>query len=143
MTIPQACEQLSLGEARFHELRTEWLQAAAAALEPKPLGRPTQTTPEERDEMKRLRERADAVADVVALIGTLLLGLDHGNLLYNRMALMDTPAAFLMVSAFYAFVRSQEETKEGGGAKAGARWAVVCGAMLGLTYATRGITRWC
>lgn len=59
LTIPQACEQLSLGEARFHELRTEWLQAAAAALEPKPPGRPAQITPQDRDEMKRLRERAE------------------------------------------------------------------------------------
>lgn len=59
LTIPQACQQLNLSEARFHELRSEWLQSAAQALEPKPLGRPTQTTPQEQAEIKRLRERAE------------------------------------------------------------------------------------
>lgn len=59
LTIPQACAQLHLGEARFHELRTQWLQSAAAALEPKPPGRPAQTTPQEHAEIQRLRERAE------------------------------------------------------------------------------------
>lgn len=59
LTIPQACEQLDLGEARFHELRSEWLQYAAKGLEPKPLGRPAQSTPQDQAEIKRLRERAE------------------------------------------------------------------------------------
>jgi transposase-like protein len=47
MSVAEACEKLGVGEARFHELRAEWLQNAAALLEPKPLGRPaTQVTPE-------------------------------------------------------------------------------------------------
>ena len=47
MTVAEACEKLGLNEARFHELRTEWLQASVTHLEPKPLGRPvTQVTPE-------------------------------------------------------------------------------------------------
>jgi len=70
----------------------------------------------------------------VAAVGTLFLGLDHVNLLYNRMALMDTPAAFLMVCAFYAFVRALRSPP------AGSRlWLAVCGLMLGLTFATRGL----
>jgi hypothetical protein len=70
----------------------------------------------------------------VAAAGTLFLGLDHVNLLYNRMALMDTPAAFLMVCAFYAFVRGIQRPPGGSGL-----WLVVCGLMLGLTFATRGL----
>ena len=41
----------------------------------------------------------------VACLATLFLGLDHVNVLYNRLALMDTPAAFWMVAAFAAFTR--------------------------------------
>jgi hypothetical protein len=47
MSVVDACEKLGVGEARFHELRAEWLQNSAALLEPKPLGRPAvQVTPE-------------------------------------------------------------------------------------------------
>lgn len=47
VTVAEACEKLGVNEARFHELRTEWLQASVALLEPKPLGRPaTQVSPE-------------------------------------------------------------------------------------------------
>jgi hypothetical protein len=47
VTVADACEKLGINEARFHELRTEWLQASVMHLEPKPLGRPaTQVTPE-------------------------------------------------------------------------------------------------
>ncbi len=42
----------------------------------------------------------------VALPALLLLGFDHINLLYNRMALMDTPAQLPLVACFYAFVRA-------------------------------------
>ncbi|HXG23059.1 MAG TPA: glycosyltransferase family 39 protein, partial [Chthonomonadales bacterium] len=41
----------------------------------------------------------------MAITTVLFLGLDHANLLFNRMALMDTPAALGAVAAFYAFVR--------------------------------------
>jgi len=61
LTIPQACELLQLSEARFHELRTDWLQSAAAALEPKPAGRPPQTTPEQHAEIALLKRRAEAL----------------------------------------------------------------------------------
>ena len=69
-----------------------------------------------------------------ALYGVLFLGLDHVNLLYSRMALMDTPAAFVMVCAFYAFVRIITTSREASGI-----WAYWCGMLLGLVYATRGL----
>ena len=47
-------KELGLSEARFHELRQEWLQVSCAALEPKPLGRPRETTVEDEVEMLRL-----------------------------------------------------------------------------------------
>lgn len=60
LTIPDACAQLGIAEARFHALRTEWLQAACAALEPKPLGRPKELTVEEETQLLRLhRENID------------------------------------------------------------------------------------
>jgi hypothetical protein len=40
-TIPDACEELGIGESMFYKLRTEVLQTALARLEPRPLGRPT------------------------------------------------------------------------------------------------------
>ena len=54
LSVADACKQLGLGEARFHELRQKWMQDACAALEPKPLGRPRETTVEEEVELLRL-----------------------------------------------------------------------------------------
>jgi len=54
LSVADACKQLSLSEARFHELRQEWLQVSCAALEPKPLGRPKETSIEEEVELLRL-----------------------------------------------------------------------------------------
>jgi hypothetical protein len=49
LTIEQACQRLGIGEAMFHRLRTEVLEAGLARLEPRPMGRPRQpTTPEQR-----------------------------------------------------------------------------------------------
>src|SRR5262245_39463775 len=38
--VQEACEQLGLSEARFHQLRLEALQAALDGLTPRPAGRP-------------------------------------------------------------------------------------------------------
>ena len=57
LTVEQACAQLQIGEARFYELRDEWLQAAVSALEPKPKGRPPAPPPQEPDELEQLRAR--------------------------------------------------------------------------------------
>ena len=80
----------------------------------------------------------------VAWIGLLLLGLDPVFTLYNRLALMDTPACLPLVCAFYAWVRAGEEKKkrrkeekETGKRERG--WLVVCGACLGLAYTVRGL----
>ena len=57
LTVEQACTQLQISEARFYELRDEWLQAAVSALEPKPQGRPPAPPPQEPDELEQLRAR--------------------------------------------------------------------------------------
>ena len=43
-TIPEACSELGLGEAAFHEARRKMLQAAVASTEPAPPGRPAAIT---------------------------------------------------------------------------------------------------
>ena len=40
LKVAEACARLGIGEAMFHRLRTEVLQAGLARLEPRPLGRP-------------------------------------------------------------------------------------------------------
>ncbi len=63
MSVGQACLELDLSEARFHEMRAEFLEAAVRLLDPRPAGRP-RSQPEEpasdalaklRDENARLR----------------------------------------------------------------------------------------
>ena len=54
ISVADARKQLGLSEARFHELRQQWMQDACAALEPKPAGRPKETTIEEEVELLRL-----------------------------------------------------------------------------------------
>lgn len=70
----------------------------------------------------------------IAGFAALLLGLDHINLLYNRMALMDTPAAMLLTGGFWAFALS---LSAGGRARAALLGA--CGALIGLAVITRGL----
>ncbi|NJO56016.1 MAG: hypothetical protein HC834_06225 [Rhodospirillales bacterium] len=57
LSVEQACAQLQISEARFHELRTGWLQSAVDALEPKPKGRPPAPPPQEPGELDQLRAR--------------------------------------------------------------------------------------
>jgi len=40
LTVPAACEQLGIGQARFHAMRNQWLQEALELLEPRQTGRP-------------------------------------------------------------------------------------------------------
>jgi hypothetical protein len=48
ISIPQACAELHIGTSRFHQMRTEVLQEALDALEPRPRGRPpTLQSPQE------------------------------------------------------------------------------------------------
>lgn len=75
----------------------------------------------------------------VATVGALFLGLDHVNLLYNRMGLMDTPAAFMMVCVFYALVRCFSDIDRDDSRERARHRAIFSGVLLGLTYTTRGL----
>lgn len=55
LTVPEACQQLEIGESRFHELRNQTLQATLEALEPRPLGRPAKPTSPEQVEIDTLK----------------------------------------------------------------------------------------
>jgi len=59
MTVAEACRMLGIGESRFHALRNEWLQAALALLEPRPLGRPPRAVSAEMDQVARLQAEND------------------------------------------------------------------------------------
>lgn len=72
----------------------------------------------------------------VALYGTLFLLLDPVFLLYNRMALMDTPALLPMCLAFYGFAWAW---KAGGGRRSAVCFAG-CGAFLAFAYTVRGLS---
>ena len=82
-----------------------------------------------------------------AWVGAALLGLDHVFVLYNRMALMDTPAALALTAAFWAFTRAvvggDPERSNKPGSRPGTPfdvwWMSGCGALLALSYATRGL----
>lgn len=52
LSVAEASTRLGVGEARFHEMRSEWLVQATALLEPKPRGRPP--APEPSKEQQRL-----------------------------------------------------------------------------------------
>ena len=54
LTVAQACARLGIGEAMFHRLRTEVLQAGLARLEPRPLGRPPRPQPVAAEEIVQL-----------------------------------------------------------------------------------------
>lgn len=58
-SVAQACEELGIGEARFHELRAKALQAAVAGLAEGMPGRPKKEEPAESVEVKALREERD------------------------------------------------------------------------------------
>ena len=61
VTIPQACAELGIGDSRFHEMRTEILQHTLGDLEPKPVGRPPQTTSQQEDLIAQLQQQVQAL----------------------------------------------------------------------------------
>ena len=73
----------------------------------------------------------------IAFTAVALLGLDHTNLLYNRMALMDTPAALLAVMAFYAFARGATVERRAVSQNQKWPWFAVCGCLIALTVTVR------
>ena len=89
-----------------------------------------------------------AFGSVPAWIGVVLLGFDHANLLYSRLALMDTPAALPMTAVFYCLIRAFEtpvdfhENPEAKRSKTSAKhgWLVACGVLLAVAYGVRGLS---
>jgi succinate dehydrogenase/fumarate reductase flavoprotein subunit len=56
-SVVDACTQLNVSEARFHELRSEVLQAAIAQLEARPKGRPPQQLSAEEARIAQLEKQ--------------------------------------------------------------------------------------
>jgi len=54
--VEEACAQLGIGSARFHELRNEVLQVGLSSLEPGQAGRPSKRNEEESSELAALRK---------------------------------------------------------------------------------------
>ncbi|MCL5283189.1 MAG: phospholipid carrier-dependent glycosyltransferase [Armatimonadetes bacterium] len=67
-------------------------------------------------------------------LATLFLGLDHVNLLYNRMALMETPATFFAVAGFYGCVRWIEQMN---GSRAKWYWPAAAGVFVAAACVTK------
>jgi hypothetical protein len=61
MTIAEACEELSLSESRFHEIRQRALAGMMEGLEPRPPGRPP--NPVENEEVAALERRIDILRE--------------------------------------------------------------------------------
>ncbi|MEP6756782.1 MAG: glycosyltransferase family 39 protein [Chthonomonadales bacterium] len=79
-----------------------------------------------------------AFGSKIAVVGLLFLALGHINALYNRMALMDTPAQAMACVAFLIFVWSTE--REGIDKKRSTIGFVAVGLVLALTMITRNLT---
>lgn len=56
-TIPEACEELGICEARFHTLRQRWMQESLALLEPRRTGRPCKEP--SREELQQRASRLE------------------------------------------------------------------------------------
>ena len=56
-TIPEACAELGICEARFHTLRHQWLQEALELLEPRRTGRPCKEP--SREELQQWASRLE------------------------------------------------------------------------------------
>jgi predicted ArsR family transcriptional regulator len=59
--VGEACERLGISEPRFDQIRIEALQAAVAALEPKPMGRPAHVPSAAEVVAEQLREKIAAL----------------------------------------------------------------------------------
>jgi transposase-like protein len=58
-SMDQACQALGIRKSQLFKLRQRALQAAAAALEPQPLGRPSQPAGPEAERIAELEQRRD------------------------------------------------------------------------------------
>jgi len=59
VSVEEACRKLDIGEARFHSMRNEVLQAGLGCLEPGQVGRPPKRTEEEASEVAALKKEID------------------------------------------------------------------------------------
>jgi integrase len=59
--VQQACQLLGIGTVRFHALRQAVLEAALAALEPRPLGRPPRDAAAQPEQAEALLGQVDAL----------------------------------------------------------------------------------
>lgn len=57
LSVPEACEELGIGEARFYQLRQAALAAAVNGLAPRKVGRPPKHVPEESLRVAALEEQ--------------------------------------------------------------------------------------
>ena len=57
LSVPDACAELGVSEARFHQLRREVLGCALKGLEPRKSGRPRKESAEESSRVVALRQR--------------------------------------------------------------------------------------
>ncbi len=89
-----------------------------------------------------------ALGERPAVVATLFLALGHVSLLYSRLALMDTPAAFLLVCSLWAWQLAYrgdrsaqgERSSAGTNLQTQARGALLgCGVLLAAVYMTRGL----
>src|SRR6185369_11696428 len=62
LRVQEACAQLGIGEVRFHELRRTVLEAALAAVEPRPAGRPPRAAATGAAEAQGLSQRLDELS---------------------------------------------------------------------------------
>ena len=58
--VQEACRRLGLSEPRFHQLRTQVLEAALSRLEPRPAGRPAQPAAADEERLAALEDRLAA-----------------------------------------------------------------------------------
>ena len=92
MTVPEACEQLGVGESRFHDLRHQTLQATLEALEPRPLGRPAKPISPEQAEIDTLKAELRRVhADLELAQVEIRLARIHPGLIDSQPAADDLP----------------------------------------------------
>lgn len=90
LTVSEACEQLVIGESRFHNLRHQTLQATLQALEPRPLGRPAKPISPEQAEIDTLKAELRRVhADLELAQVQIRLARIHPGLIDSQPAVDD------------------------------------------------------
>jgi len=71
-SVKQALVRLSISRTRFQDLRRRMLCGALEALEPRPLGRPSNPVAEEDEQLVRLRQKVEALGHELRLVRTSL-----------------------------------------------------------------------